>query len=658
MVVANATGCSSIYGGNLPTTPWTSNADGRGPGVEQLVVRGQRRVRSRAAPRPGGRRRRSPASCSNSSPTRSGRDLVELDPGRRPAGRGRHPRPTRTGRRPARRARPLVANDDGADGAAARHLLALADSLTRKGVWIIGGDGWAYDIGFGGLDHVLSSGRNVNILVLDTEVYSNTGGQASKATSRGAVAKFAAAGKSSAKKDLGAIARAYGNVYVAEIAIGANDLQTTKALLEADAWPGPSLVIAYSTCIAHGIDMSHVDEPPEGRRPFRLLAAVPLPAERGRARHPVQARLQGAVDAGRRVPRHRGPLRGAGPHPPRQGGAPAPAGPGGRRRALALLQPARDDRAHRRLGVAGPRPRSRCRQRRARRSERCPVSTPPTSGWRCVRRSSPRPARSPATRTPQPASPTPAPAALVLPSLFEEEIVHEQVELIVGTGRGQRALRRGARLLPGDPGVPRHDRPLPRQPRTHEGSSAGAGDRQPQRLVARRLGPLRPPAWRRRRRRHRAERLPGRGRPGVAAPTRSKATTSRSSPTSRLPSTSRSPSSCRRSTRRWPTSPCTPSKPVPTGSCCSTASTNPISTSTRSTSSPRLELSSAWELRLPLRWIAILRPILSGRASLAATSGVETGADVAKALLVGADVAMTTSAVLRHGPDHVRVDRG
>ena len=126
----------------------------------------------------------------------------------------------------------------------------------NKGIWIIGGDGWAYDIGFGGLDHVLSSGRNVNILVLDTEVYSNTGGQASKATPRSAVAKFTAAGKGAGKKDLGAIARAYGNVYVAQIAIGANDTQTTKALVEAEAWPGPSLVIAYSTCIAHGIDMS------------------------------------------------------------------------------------------------------------------------------------------------------------------------------------------------------------------------------------------------------------------------------------------------------------------------------------------------------------------------------------------------------------------
>ena len=135
-------------------------------------------------------------------------------------------------------------------------MASVADALVSKGIWIIGGDGWAYDIGFGGLDHVLSSGRDVNILVLDTEVYSNTGGQASKATPRGAVAKFTAAGKSVGKKDLGAIARAYGNVYVAQIAIGANDIQATKALIEAEAWPGPSLVIAYSTCIAHGIDMS------------------------------------------------------------------------------------------------------------------------------------------------------------------------------------------------------------------------------------------------------------------------------------------------------------------------------------------------------------------------------------------------------------------
>ena len=135
-------------------------------------------------------------------------------------------------------------------------LAQLAENLVRRSVWAVGGDGWAYDIGFGGLDQVLSSGEDVNVLVMDTEVYSNTGGQASKSTPRGATAKFATAGKGSAKKDLGAFARAYGDVYVAQIALGANETQTVRALLEADAWRGPSLVIAYSTCIAHGIDMS------------------------------------------------------------------------------------------------------------------------------------------------------------------------------------------------------------------------------------------------------------------------------------------------------------------------------------------------------------------------------------------------------------------
>jgi len=141
------------------------------------------------------------------------------------------------------------------DDEEARRLEVVSGSLVRKSVWIMGGDGWAYDIGFGGLDHALASGRNVNILVMDTEVYSNTGGQASKATPRGAVAKFASGGKMTAKKDLGQIAMSYGNVYVAQIAMGANNLQTVKAIAEAEAYPGPSLVIAYSTCIAHGIDM-------------------------------------------------------------------------------------------------------------------------------------------------------------------------------------------------------------------------------------------------------------------------------------------------------------------------------------------------------------------------------------------------------------------
>jgi pyruvate-ferredoxin/flavodoxin oxidoreductase len=137
-----------------------------------------------------------------------------------------------------------------------KRLLSVADFLIRRSVWIMGGDGWAYDIGFGGLDHVLASGKNVNVLVLDTEVYSNTGGQMSKATPLGAVAKFAAGGKPIGKKDLGLMAMSYGNVYVASIAMGANDTQTLRAILEAEAYDGPSLVIAYSHCIAHGIDMS------------------------------------------------------------------------------------------------------------------------------------------------------------------------------------------------------------------------------------------------------------------------------------------------------------------------------------------------------------------------------------------------------------------
>jgi pyruvate-ferredoxin/flavodoxin oxidoreductase len=144
----------------------------------------------------------------------------------------------------------------GVDSIDARQLLSVADLLVKKSIWIVGGDGWAYDIGYGGLDHVLASGRNVNVLVLDTEVYSNTGGQASKSTPRGAVAKFAAGGKPGPKKDLGLIAMSYGNIYVASVAMGAKDEHTLKAFLEAEAYNGPSLIIAYSHCIAHGINMT------------------------------------------------------------------------------------------------------------------------------------------------------------------------------------------------------------------------------------------------------------------------------------------------------------------------------------------------------------------------------------------------------------------
>jgi pyruvate-ferredoxin/flavodoxin oxidoreductase len=255
MLVANATGCSSIYGGNLPTTPWAMNPEGRGPawanslfednaefglGIRLGLEAQQTRARALLV------------SLSGDVGQELATSILDAVQDEEEAVFAQRRRVAQLDEKLGR----LIAPGDDAVGLRARHLLALTSALVRKSVWIFGGDGWAYDIGFGGLDHVLSSGRDVNILVLDTEVYSNTGGQASKATQRGAMAKFAAAGKESAKKDLAAVARSYGNVYVAQIAIGANDTQATKALLEADAYPGPSLIIAYSTCIAHGIEMS------------------------------------------------------------------------------------------------------------------------------------------------------------------------------------------------------------------------------------------------------------------------------------------------------------------------------------------------------------------------------------------------------------------
>ena len=247
-VIANATGCSSIYGGNLPTTPYTTNRDGRGPAWSNSLFEDNAEF---------GLGMRMALDHQNAY----ARDLVKrlrdqigseladellstdqsLDEG-------------------VNRERELVSELKtrlaDCDGVEARDLLSIADALVKKNVWIVGGDGWAYDIGYGGLDHVLASSQNVNILVLDTEVYSNTGGQASKATPLGAVAKFAAGGKPTAKKDLGMTAMRYGNVYIAQVAMGANDTQTVKAFVEAEAHNGPSIIIAYGQCIAHGIDMA------------------------------------------------------------------------------------------------------------------------------------------------------------------------------------------------------------------------------------------------------------------------------------------------------------------------------------------------------------------------------------------------------------------
>ncbi|MBE0671322.1 MAG: pyruvate:ferredoxin (flavodoxin) oxidoreductase [Anaerolineales bacterium] len=247
-VIANATGCSSIYGGNLPTTPWAKNADGRGPAWSNSLFEdnaefglGMRLTIDK--------QKEYAVELLKSFESTVSTELVEaiLNANQEDeAGIG------------AQRERVVeLKNKLGkSSDSRAKDLISLADNLVKKSVWIIGGDGWAYDIGYGGLDHVLASGRNVNILVLDTEVYSNTGGQASKATPRAAVAKFAMSGKGLPKKDLGLIAMSYGYVYVARVAMGANDQQTLKALLEAEAYDGPSLVIAYSPCIAHGYDMS------------------------------------------------------------------------------------------------------------------------------------------------------------------------------------------------------------------------------------------------------------------------------------------------------------------------------------------------------------------------------------------------------------------
>lgn len=246
-VIANATGCSSIYGGNLPTTPWAKNKEGRGPAWSNSLFEDNaefglgmrlsidkhseyaKELLARLAPQVGEQIVNDilNANQSDEAGIYEQRERVKI----------------------------LKDKLKKIDSHEAEDLLSIADYLVKKSVWIMGGDGWAYDIGYGGLDHVLASGKNVNILVLDTEVYSNTGGQMSKSTMLGAVAKFAASGKPVGKKDLGMLALNYGHVYVAKVAMGANDTQTLKAFLEAESYDGPSIIIAYSHCIAHGINM-------------------------------------------------------------------------------------------------------------------------------------------------------------------------------------------------------------------------------------------------------------------------------------------------------------------------------------------------------------------------------------------------------------------
>jgi len=249
LLIANATGCSSIYGGNLPTTPYCTNNDGRGPAWANSLFEDNAEFGLGLHLAVEQRARSARLLLAGQAP-RVGDDLVrailDADQSTEPA-------------IAAQRERVLALREKlkGNDHPDIRRLLALADDLVKKSVWIVGGDGWAYDIGYGGLDHVLASGANVKVLVLDTEVYSNTGGQSSKSTPLGAVAKFAAGGKGVAKKDLALMAIQYGHVYVARVALGAKDSQTVTALREAEAYNGPALVIAYSHCIAHGFPLQH-----------------------------------------------------------------------------------------------------------------------------------------------------------------------------------------------------------------------------------------------------------------------------------------------------------------------------------------------------------------------------------------------------------------
>jgi pyruvate-ferredoxin/flavodoxin oxidoreductase len=253
MIVANATGCSSIYGGNLPTTPWTTNGAGQGPAWSNSLFEDNAEFGLGMRLALEAQRDDAELLVTALAPEFGGLAVEILDLIEDPD----HSDQDALVERQRRLATQLKERLAGMEGPLPRRLEGVADSLVDSSIWIVGGDGWAYDIGFGGLDHVLSSGRDINILVLDTEVYSNTGGQASKATPRAAIAKFAAGGKTTAKKDLGQIAMSYGNVYVGQIAMGANPTQTVRTIAEAEAHRGVSLILAYSPCIAHGYDMTY-----------------------------------------------------------------------------------------------------------------------------------------------------------------------------------------------------------------------------------------------------------------------------------------------------------------------------------------------------------------------------------------------------------------
>ena len=633
MIVANATGCSSIYGGNLPTTPWSANRDGRGPAWSNSLFEDNAEFGLGMRLALDAQERQARALAAELAPDLADA-LAAADP-HTEAGIAEQ-------RRLVAELRERIA---GIDRPEARRLAALADALVRKSVWIVGGDGWAYDIGFGGLDHVLASGRDVNVLVLDTEVYSNTGGQASKATPRGAVAKFAAGGKQTGKKDLGLLATAYGNVYVAHIALGADNPQTVKALAEADAWDGPSLVIAYSHCIAHGIDMV------KGMRQQKLAVDTgywPLwrydPRHAGPGEHPLHLDSGRAEAAADRVHGERGALLDAPPLAARGGGAARSPRAARRRRAPPRLRAAGRDRARARRagdqgGGGGMSPDLRSTylglqlEEPARRI-RIPAHRQPRlaararGGRRCGRR---------------------APVALRGADRARRDDRRPRA-------RARRPeLRRGAHLLPRDGRLQHGPGGVPRARRRRQGGALDPRDRIDQRRH--------PGGWIRY-----AELLQQAGADAIELNVYAVETDPYASAASvedrtlRLVSKVHGALTVPLAVKVGPYY----TAFANTASRLADAGADGLVLFNRflqpdidletMTVKPELHLSRNEEMRLPLRWIAILR----GRVpvSLAATSGVQSSDDVIKLLLAGADAVMLASALLRQGPDLLqRADR-
>ena len=469
IVIGNATGCSSIYGGNLPTTPYCHERGRARAGLVQFAVRGQRRVR---LGHPDGHRRQAAVrrALLKQVAGQVGDDLAQgVAVGHAGIRRGRSSSS-------ATASGDLLKRLAGIDTPEAKALATVADDLARKSVWILGGDGWAYDIGFGGLDHVLASGRDVNVLVHGHRRVLEHRRPGLESHPAGAVAKFAAAGKPIHKKDLGMIAASYGNVYVGQIAISANPAQTVKVFHEAESYPGPSLILAYSNCIAHGIDMTTGDDPSERCGAVRLLAAVPLrPAAGRRRRQAVPVGQQEADRVVQGVRQHGSPLHDAGQVESSARGAAVRVGPEGHRRPVALLR------------TNGRRRTPTRRQERGRK----PVSVDLSTTYLGLKLKNPLVASaSPLTgnmdtlRQLEEAGA----AAAVCPSLFEEQIVHEEMELGRLYDYGADSFAESAELLPRTARVPHRLRQLHGAHRRGQEEPRDPDHRQPERFVRGRLG--------------------------------------------------------------------------------------------------------------------------------------------------------------------------